>query len=136
MERFLVINIIPVAWQRPRVSKQGGFYTAGKVSEYKRAIQLAWNDKYGDAPVMDGPIRMTVMFVLPRPKAMMWKTKPTPSIFHTKRPDLDNLEKGVMDALQGLAFRDDSQICSKVATKYIAGKDDQPMIQIWMQEVE
>ena len=33
-------------------------------------------------------------------------------ICHTKKPDLDNMAKTVLDALNGLAYIDDSQIYS------------------------
>ena len=38
-------------------------------------------------------------------------------VFHTQRPDLDNLVKLVKDALNGLAWHDDSQIVSLSANK-------------------
>ena len=38
-------------------------------------------------------------------------------IRHTKRPDIDNISKVVMDALNGLAWHDDSQVVSLLARK-------------------
>ena len=32
-------------------------------------------------------------------------------LFPTKKPDADNIIKVILDALNGLAYRDDSQIC-------------------------
>jgi Holliday junction resolvase RusA-like endonuclease len=40
----------------------------------------------------------------------MWSSWPT-------RPDLDNLDKFVLDALQGLIFENDSQIVSQTISK-------------------
>jgi len=135
-DRRLKINIVPVAWQRPRAAKGAGhFFTAAKVTEFKEAVRLAWNEKYPDAPVLDGPLIVMLIFIMPRPKAMLWKKKPMPQVPHTKRPDLDNLEKGIMDALEGLAFRDDAQIFSKSSAKWIAAGNEQPAIDITIVEV-
>ena len=49
-----------------------------------------------------GPVRMVVEFY------MVGKGKKG---YHTDRPDFDNLCKITMDALTGVVFRDDSQVC-------------------------
>ena len=36
---------------------------------------------------------------------------------HTNKPDLDNLEKSVLDASEGILFYNDSQICKKTSQK-------------------
>ena len=41
-------------------------------------------------------------------------------IRHTKRPDIDNISKIVMDALNGIAWHDDSQVISILARKQYA----------------
>ena len=38
----------------------------------------------------------------------------------TKTPDIDNLLKTVLDGLNGVAFRDDAQVCEVVASKRYA----------------
>lgn len=38
------------------------------------------------------------------------KAKSSKRVMHTQRPDIDNLCKGVLDALNGVAFIDDAQI--------------------------
>ena len=38
----------------------------------------------------------------------------------TVKPDLDNLDKAVMDALNKVAYKDDSQIVAKVSKKHYA----------------
>lgn len=63
---------------------------------------------------------------MPRPKQankdLQW---------HTKRPDLDNLEKAVIDALQSAKwFKDDSQICHKKTEKTVAPVGEKPGVRI------
>ena len=45
---------------------------------------------------------------------------------HTSRPDLDNLVKSVSDGLNGVAFRDDSQITELRAIKQYHSGDEGP----------
>lgn len=52
-----------------------------------------------------GPVVLDLYFYLPRPKSLPKKIR-----HHIKKPDRDNLEKGVKDALKGLLWRDDSQV--------------------------
>lgn len=52
-------------------------------------------------------------------------------IKHTKRPDLDNLQKAVLDALNGIAWADDSQIVRITAKKEYT---EHPYIYLYMYE--
>ena len=54
--------------------------------------------------------------------------------YHTKRPDLDNLEKAVMDALtKAKWWEDDSQVCVKITKKRYMGK---PGVEIYAAELD
>lgn len=61
--------------------------------------------------LLDGPLIAEFMFVFPRPKALVWKRKPMSMIRKGTKPDLDNLEKLPMDALEGVwGWKTDGQI--------------------------
>jgi Holliday junction resolvase RusA-like endonuclease len=68
--------------------------------------------------IMDGAIRMVIVFYMPIPKSLSIKKQDelcgTP---HHKRPDLSNLIKFVEDAANGILYADDAQIASIKATK-------------------
>jgi len=113
---MIIIKTNPVAKGRPKFFRKGAFvgtYTPAKTKEaedvIRKAVAKAWKGK-----PWDGPIGMVLNFYMPRPKSM---PKGESWLFHVKRPDLDNLEKAVADALNGVAFVDDSQICRKVSSK-------------------
>jgi Holliday junction resolvase RusA-like endonuclease len=53
-----------------------------------------------------GPVVLDLFFYLPRPKTYAKKKR-----HHIRKPDRDNLEKGVKDALKGIIWKDDSQVC-------------------------
>jgi len=57
---------------------------------------------------------------------MVWKTRPMPREPHAKNPDRDNCDKALMDALKGLAWNDDSQVCQGEIQKWIAAGNEQP----------
>jgi Holliday junction resolvase RusA-like endonuclease len=82
---------------------------------------------------LEGPIRIDVVFVMPRTQNQIWKTKPMPRIWHAKKPDFDNLEKSVCDALKGIVWIDDSQICMTSVIKVIASGDESPRVEFLCQ---
>jgi Holliday junction resolvase RusA-like endonuclease len=53
-----------------------------------------------------------------------------PREWRDQKPDADNLTKTVMDAMNGVAWRDDAQVCSLSATKVIATGDEQPHAEV------
>jgi Holliday junction resolvase RusA-like endonuclease len=50
---------------------------------------------------------------------------------HIKKPDLDNMAKSVLDALNGLAYIDDSQIYSLTLFKTYS---EQPRTELFIEE--
>lgn len=56
------------------------------------------------------PVRIVIDFVFARPKSHMRKTGLAQDAPSLPRPDIDNLEKAVLDALNGVAWRDDTQV--------------------------
>ncbi len=67
----------------------------------------------------EGPVEIDIDFYFPRPQYMLKPKYPRGAIYHTSRPDRDNCEKAVLDALKecGL-FKDDSQVCTGTVTKW------------------
>ena len=96
----------PVAQPRPRAVRMGlsgtRIITAASkhpINAFKAAIRSEVIGRF-QGPVLTGPLGMELDFVMPRPKAMMWKTKPTPRQWYSaKTNDWDNLGKGLCDAL-------------------------------------
>ena len=79
---------------------------------------------------MEGPLSLSVVFVLPRPSRLRWKTRPMPRQWHQSKPDADNLLKAVKDALNGLLWRDDSQIVLLRVSKWYASGEEQPGVEL------
>jgi len=63
----------------------------------------------------DGPVRVAVVFFLPRPKSA-----PRRVTHHLTRPDVDKLARGCLDALKGILWPDDSKVVDLIARKAFA----------------
>ena len=68
-----------------------------------------------------GYVCLEIDFVMPIPKSTpkkLMRSMVNGVIPHTKKPDIDNLCKFVMDSLSGLLWQDDNQISELQTTKF------------------
>ena len=122
-----VIKGIPKVKQRPRFATRNGkvlTYTPKTTATFENLVKLKAEKEF--ARPLTGTIRLAIRFHLPRPKRMIWKTKPMPEAYSDKRPDIDNLAKSVIDGLTGIAFKDDGQIADLHVTKKYHAGDNEP----------
>lgn len=121
----------PIAQPRPKFSRAGGFvraYTPDKfVGPWKKLI--AWRSKEEGVAMrrIDAPVLLELEFVMPRPLSHFGTgknagtLKASAPMFHTIKPDGDNLTKAVMDALSDCGvWRDDSLVYYYSAAKRYA----------------
>lgn len=105
----------PVSQARPRFTTRGGYpkaYNTQAVNAQKKLIQNVAITTV-DEP-LTGALSVTLIFSKRPPKALKNKwTREKP----TRRPDLDNYIKLALDALNGIAWLDDSQIVQLNAVK-------------------
>ena len=91
----------------------------GKFDPCRRAKrQFALLARWWAPPVpLAGPLQVDMVFYFARPKShyrtgrYAGQVKATAPLFHTSRPDRDNLEKFVLDALAGLFWTNDARVC-------------------------
>jgi Holliday junction resolvase RusA-like endonuclease len=93
----------PVPQPRPRVSTVGGFGRAyvpktHPVHAYRQAVALA--ARAAGLVQATAPVSVIVDAVFARPKSHMNKSGVKPTAPALPRPDVDNLGKAVLDALQ------------------------------------
>lgn len=110
----------PVPQPRPRVTTRGGHghaYTPANhpVHSYRRAVAAA--AKAAGAGVHGDAVEIIIDFVFARPKSHLRKTGLAADAPQWPRKDIDNLEKAVLDALNGVAWHDDSQVVRVVKSK-------------------
>lgn len=90
---------------------------------------------FADRPIFpSGPVRVTCEFVFPRPKSHFTskgQIKADAPVWHTQKPDRDNLDKAVLDTLTKIEmWRDDSQVCSGQLLKRWAALGEPSGVQI------
>ena len=109
---------IPVGKGRPRFTRAGRTYTPERTREFENRIAGAFlaTDEYAFKAGTE--LTLDVIAEMPIPKSLPKKTQAfLEGRMHTKRPDLDNIVKAVLDGLNGLAFADDSQVGRMYAFK-------------------
>lgn len=94
---------LPVPKQSFRYTKNGGGYQSQKVKEWQGTVSWSATAKMIDRDLLTGDVCVKLFFCLP----------------DKRRRDWDNLAKGVMDALNGVVYRDDSQVVEAHIAKIV-----------------
>lgn len=121
----LQLDIEPRAKQSFRVGKHN--YQSKSVTDYQKAIRaMALEQTSAEQRNLSGPLYVSVEFVWQTPKS--WtraqvKEAQDRCVYRIARPDIDNLCKGVFDALNGIIWNDDSQIVGIHAWKRYGDAD-------------
>lgn len=98
---------------RPRFTKRGGRpYMPSAYSAYKEKIARAYREAGGAE--MGGPVSVTIDIMRHLPGSRPRRVLEEPD---TVRPDVDNVAKAVLDALNGVAYADDAQVVSLCVLK-------------------
>lgn len=120
------VNGDPKGQPRARACRRGAFsgvYDPGTADAWKWAVRAAAKDVW-DGQQFTGPLCVNLTFYFRRPKGHYRSNgalKDTAPDFHTTKPDRDNLDKAVMDALTTLGvWEDDCQVAEGKIRKLYA----------------
>lgn len=107
----------PVGKSRPKFSTVNGHavaYTPAKTVNYETLVRLSYQQQIGALMFdKDKPLRVIIRAFFPIPKSASKKKHLEMlggAVRPTKKPDVDNLVKSILDALNGVAYKDDSQV--------------------------
>lgn len=106
----------PVGKGRPRATVRAGrarLYTPAKTEKYEARVALFAQQAMAGRPVMAGPVALSVTALFPIPPSWPKKRQAAARAGteqHTKRPDADNCAKAILDGLNGVVWKDDSQV--------------------------
>ena len=110
------VDANPVGKQRARYAKRGNHvmaYTPDKTRNYESLIKEAAIEAMGSSEPLETPVTLYLYIRAPIPKSLPKKRieaclngleKPI------KKPDASNVLKSVEDAMNGVVYKDDSQI--------------------------
>lgn len=128
----------PFAKQRPRASRRGRFttvYTPKQTVDYENLVKYSYYEQNGDK-MLEGPLDVEITGTFPIPISVSKKQSEKMlrgEIKHTKKPDCDNMAKIVLDALNDIAYHDDSQIIDlRISKQY----GENPNVVIKLREIE
>jgi len=135
---FFVPMPKPVAKARPRFTRTGVAYTPKETADAERYVAMMARRAIRASamapcfPVAEDAVGMGIYVILQRPKGCKKK-------YPTGRPDWDNYAKLVCDALNGVAYKDDSQIVQMQGWKRYAeqfSQWDTPGYYVWVHDME
>lgn len=112
-----------------------GRYFLGKTSKGKKAEEEMRQlfMMFRPPKPTSKPVRLFIRFQFPFNKTAPKKLKALKNVPRTTRPDIDNLTKGVLDAMNELFFDDDSQVYDLHVTKLYS---ENPGIAVKIKEVD
>jgi Holliday junction resolvase RusA-like endonuclease len=136
MHWTLHVPELPVPQPRVKASRRGEFihiYTPARAEKFKKAVRASAKDNGLRGRLLEGPVSVTVVCLLPRPKSHFTKRglRPSAPLWHTKRSDVDNYAKGILDALtrEGV-WKDDGQVAELAVRKVYTADAPRAVIQI------
>lgn len=117
---------------RPRFAYGSGHaYTDAATTEYEGKVKKAWKSE-NNFKFSKMPTEVTIKAFFSVPCSLSKKKRAalfgTPC---TKKPDADNIAKIILDALNGIAYEDDSQIIRlKVVKTYVMKEEELPRAEV------
>jgi Holliday junction resolvase RusA-like endonuclease len=123
---------------RPRFARMGGFvktYTDVKTKSYEQHIAFCAKNAMGASEPLKTPVDAFIYISIPIP--MSYSKKRKEACLNglekpTKKPDIDNVCKGILDSLNGIVYKDDTQIVSLHCTKVYG----EPFVEVLIKESE
>lgn len=128
----------PVPQGRPRAGRAGKrivMYDPKESREYKRYVSLIAR-QHAPKTLLKGPLSVEMKIYRKIPKSTTKKDRALISEGIKRpvtKPDTDNYTKSVLDALNGIIYKDDSQVTDLYASKYYS---DNPRVELKIQEID
>lgn len=117
----IVVPGQPTGKGRPRFTRQGRAYTPAKTKVYEELI-AGFARREMEAAGWDRtplPVKLHILAQFEIPKSWT-KTKKSQALLGEitpGRPDIDNIAKAVLDALNGIVYDDDAQVAQLMVKK-------------------
>lgn len=120
---------------RPRMNtRTGKAYTPTNTKNYEYGVRQWFVLNYPHFKMLQGRVKVTIIAYFDVPKSTSKKKEKEMlegNISPTKKPDIDNIVKIILDALNKFAFQDDTQVTKLVVEKVYT---KQPKVYIKIEE--
>lgn len=127
----------PQGKERPRFSYRGqNTYTPAKTQNYERLVALQYKSHCRYKFDEKVPLLVGIRAYFSIPKSVSKKVAAdmrNNKIRPTKRPDVDNIIKIILDSLNDVAYHDDAQVVECVVLKFYS---DNPKVDVTIQNIE
>jgi len=142
LENNKVVNFVvegnPFGKERPRATRGGVIYTPSKTKNYEQCVMDAYFVKYHNQIIFEEkqPLEVQIIAYYPIPKSCTKKDRyemENNLVVPMKKPDLDNVEKIIMDALNTVAYHDDAQVAKITSEKYYS---NEPRVEVTVRRLQ
>jgi len=113
----------PVPKGRPRFARRGNFvsaYTDDKTASYENLVKVKAEQAMRGVALFEGPVFVTVSLYVTPPASWSQKKQRAAlagEVMPTSKPDIDNVVKGIFDAINDVVWRDDKQVVTLAVSK-------------------
>lgn len=123
----------PTGKGRPRFSYKHT-YTPAKTVAYEKSVKKAYKNKYYFGENTPLGVKILAYYEIPKSSTkknrfLMLLNKLRP----TKKPDVDNIIKIVLDSLNKIAYKDDAQIVECTILKFYS---EEPRVEVTLWDIE
>lgn len=135
MQIIFTIKGEPKGKGRPRFTRNGHVYTPQETSRYEQLVGLSYRNS-AKGYKFTSPVRVTVKAFCKPPKGKSKKVTEDMldgRILPTKKPDVDNVVKIILDGLNKVAWDDDTQVVDLMAVKRYS---EEPMVAVIIEEID
>jgi Holliday junction resolvase RusA-like endonuclease len=113
----------PIGKGRPKFARRGNFvstYTPTKTRDYETVIKEAAKKAMGSNELLETPVTVAIYITVPIPQS--YSKKRTEACLKDierpiKKPDIDNIAKCFLDAMNDIVYKDDTQVLTLHVTK-------------------
>jgi Holliday junction resolvase RusA-like endonuclease len=120
---FFTVEGTPIGKGRPKFARRGNFvsaYTPTKTRDYESLIAEAARKAMGSSEPLETPVAAYIYIVVPVPQSYSKKRREdclNGLERPCKRPDIDNIVKAFLDSMNGIVYKDDTQVVNLHSTK-------------------
>ena len=114
---------VPVGKGRPRAFRMGKgvrMHTPDKTARYENLVAMAAKQAMAGRSLIEGSVQIDLTLVTTPPASWSKKRRAAALAGETRpntKPDIDNVLKAICDAINGIVFVDDKQVCDATARK-------------------